>query len=344
MGVDARRVLELISSWPTVPLGAWPTPIERHAHPSLGELLVKRDDLARFGRRGVSGVKARKLETFIGYLVHEKYDELVMPLANMTNLGHDIVPPLNRWGVRCRLLIVNDPPMPAAIREVLFEDVRDHAELLGRSRAFAIGRLAAAVATARVSGGRPIGVLPSPGHPSAVIGSARGFVEMVEQLRSRGDALPRTVFVSAAAGATVAGFALASALLRSRGVADVRVIGVQVTSDPLRSWTRLLLRWTMKMLGMSGLPACDVEILRLPEYAHFVRFDDSLEDLCERVHDRFGLQIDPIYGGKSWSAMEQHASALCGHNGPTMFWHCGYTPDWRTFRRPYEETEALSAC
>src|SRR2546426_8367343 len=87
---EAKDAIAAISRWPVVTLGCWPTPIEQVRHPEFGELLVKRDDLAGFGRCGASGVKARKLEGFLGYLCQNKYDEVIILLANLTNLGHDI--------------------------------------------------------------------------------------------------------------------------------------------------------------------------------------------------------------------------------------------------------------
>lgn len=331
----ARKAIEAILQWPTFSLGDWPTPIETHEHPRLGTLLVKRDDLAGFGRLGASGVKARKLEGFLGYLQQGGYDEVIIPLANMTNLGHDLVPVLGKLGIALSLPIVNDPPMSPAQRVALFRDVAGDVELIGTHRSVAVARMALAAASARVRGRRPIAVLPSPGHPSAVIGAARGFIEMVGQCREGGGRLPEALFVSAAAGATVTGFALAESLCRAAGIARMRVFGVQVTPDPLWLWIPVLIRWTSRVLGVRGsLPLDDFRILRSRRNLVFGRFDADHERLCVRVRESFGLRIDPLYGGKSWSVMERHASEYSLSNGPVLFWHCGYTPDWEAFRLP----------
>jgi 1-aminocyclopropane-1-carboxylate deaminase/D-cysteine desulfhydrase-like pyridoxal-dependent ACC family enzyme len=332
---EAKNAVRAISCWPAVTLGCWPTPIEYIRHPALGELLVKRDDLAGFGRCGTSGVKARKLECFLGYLCQRKFDEVIILLANLTNLGHDIVPALEQLGIRSRLLLVDDPPLDLSQRKLLFKDLPGRIEFLGSNSLAAVCRLGVAALESRMAGVRSIAVLPSPGHPSAVIGAARGFLEMTQQLQSAEKPLPSAVFIAAAAGTTVAGFVLAQSLLRAAGIARIRVIAVPVGPYRLEYWLPVLLFWTRRTLALRHrLPPADFRILRLQRNMTYGRFDNYLEDVCARVSDTFGFTIDPIYGAKSWSAMEEHLRSMAPpRENPIMFWHCGYSPDWQAFRR-----------
>lgn len=331
---SAQHAIDALTAWPVVPLGNWPTPVQRVQHPELGELLVKRDDQAGFGRLGVAGVKARKLEGFLGDVRLRGYDEVVMPLANMTNLAFDLAPVLRDMRIRARLVIVDNPPLARRERLLLFDEIMDDVQLVGQSTVAALACVATATATASVNGRRPLAVLPSPGHPGAVVGAARGFLEMASQQLAAGQSLPSRVFISAAAGVTVAGFALAEFLLRATGVPAMRIVAVQVGPYALRRWVPCLLEWTRRRLGVcSRIPLDQLEFLRLPDNLAFGRFNNRLEQVCERVLSDVGLVIDPLYGGKAWSAMEQylrHPSGKCDR--PAMYWHCGYSPDWRAFR------------
>ena len=331
---ESLRAISLIANWPVVNLGAWPTPIQIVQHSRLGQLLVKRDDLARFGRGGTSGVKARKLEGFLAHVSRNRYQQVMILLANMTNLGHDIIPALTNLSVRTRLLIVNDPVLGQSQREHLFRNAEATVEFLGPSHAAGTIRLAAAALQAKMSGVRSIAVLPSPAHPSAVIGAARGLIEVVQQCQASGQALPCLVFISSAAGTTAAGFILASSVLRAAGVANIRVMAVPVVPYRVENWLPLLLYSAQRTLGLRmRMPLPDYGVLRVPRNLSYGRFDNYLEAVCTRVQDTYDLVIDPIYGAKSWSAMEEYvSSANLAHGNPVMFWHCGYSPDWEAFR------------
>jgi 1-aminocyclopropane-1-carboxylate deaminase/D-cysteine desulfhydrase-like pyridoxal-dependent ACC family enzyme len=330
----AQSSLEQIAAWPSMPLGTWPTPIQYFNLPGCGEILVKRDDLAGFGRGGAAGVKARKLQGFLGDLRRRGCDDLIMPLANMTNLAFDLMPVLRSMGINARLFIVDDPPLPSHVRASLFESINDHVSLIGSNRTITLAYTLAAAFRARTQGKRAITVLPSPAHPGAVIGAAQGFIEMARQCVERNERLPSRVFVSAASGVTVAGFVLAEALLRAIGNPAIRIVAVQVCAYPLRLWIPCLVRWTCRRLGLpDGISMQELDVVTLRGNSEFGCFDDRLEAVCQRVASSFGLELDPIYGGKVWSTMEEYLRLKHDRNvRPAMFWHCGYSPDWKVFR------------
>ena len=51
-----------------------------------------------------------------------------------------------------------------------------------------------------------------------------------------------------------------------------------------------------------------------------------------------GLRVDPVYGGKTLTAMERWLDgsdpAIDGCDD--LFWHCCYTPNWQEFQRASE--------
>jgi 1-aminocyclopropane-1-carboxylate deaminase/D-cysteine desulfhydrase-like pyridoxal-dependent ACC family enzyme len=323
-------LLDSLRLRPRVVLGRWPTPIEEATLADGRPVLVKRDDLCGWGR---GGAKARKIEHLIGHLSERGHDVLITAAGNITNLAFDLLPALARHGIEPRLLLVDEPAAPARVRAELFAGLGGGAALVSRRWAPALARAASLALAARVRGRRPFLLLPGASHPAAVIGNACGFVEMVEQRLHAGRPLPAQVFVTAATGTTVAGFLLAEHALRASGCAPIRVTGVQVYPGALRARTLALLRWTERFLGWADhVPAERIDLRAEWLHGGFGRYPAELIRLCEDLRERAGLAVDPIFGGKTWAAME--ASAV-GTEGPTLYWHCGFTPEWRELGSRY---------
>lgn len=322
------RDLERIAAAPRASLGGWPTPVHSIELPKGPPILVKRDDLSAFGR---GGAKTRKIEHLLGHLRAHGHDELVATAGNVTNLIFDLLPALDQVGIRGRLFIINDPVALPEDREKIFAGVRGRIELLDARRSTAARSMFDAWREGRRAGRKPFVAFPGVSHPSGVLGNATGFIEMMTQLRDSGAELPSTVYVTAATGTTVAGFLLAEHALREAGWPAVRVVGVQVYPGAIRHWTRALLRWTEWQLGLtSRVPAARIEIRDAALHGGFGRFPSALAELCERVENEHGLRLDPVFGGKTWSQMERE---IVSDARPTMYWHCGFTPEWRVLGR-----------
>jgi 1-aminocyclopropane-1-carboxylate deaminase/D-cysteine desulfhydrase-like pyridoxal-dependent ACC family enzyme len=208
--------------------------------------------------------------------------------------------------------------------------VEDCIELLGRERGLVAARIAAGAAAAKIRGRRPLVVLPSLGHPRAVAGVAQGYVEAMRQIRERGEPAPRTLFITAASGTTLAGLLLGERLERAAGAPPVRIVGASVYEGPIRSYVRLLLRLTRRALKLKT-PVGDIEFALDERALHggYARWPRELAAVCERVLDQRGLSIDPIYGGKTWSVLESVLRAPGELSPPWIYWHCGFTPNWQ---------------
>jgi 1-aminocyclopropane-1-carboxylate deaminase/D-cysteine desulfhydrase-like pyridoxal-dependent ACC family enzyme len=310
---------------PRVELGTWPTPLERVTLPGLGEIWAKRDDLSGYGR---GGAKTRKIEHLIGHLLANEHDELVAVTGNVTNLAFDLLPALDRFGIRASLFIIDDPPLALEARERIFAGIRGRVQLMGASRAEVFTAMQRACWRARRAGRRPFFALPGASHPSGVIGNAVGFLEIAAVLAAQGG-LPDTVFVSAATGTTLAGFLLAEHALRRGGYPPMRVLGVQVYPGRLRAATWALLRWTEHALGIADrVPCARIQIDDSELGAGFGRFTPELADLCDSVEQGTGLVLDPFFGGKTWAVMQQQLRRA-GRGARALYWHCGFTPEWR---------------
>lgn len=325
----ARAVAcERLLAAPRVTLGSWPTPLERLCAPAAAGLWVKRDDLSGWGR---GGAKARKLEHIVGHLRAEGYTDVVTVTGNVTNLVFDVLPALDACGLGSHILVVDYPAARRAAREAIFAGVRERVELLGGDCVGALARALAVWGRARLAGRRPFLLLPGAAHPASVIGNACGLLELAGQLGAGARDAAAVVFVTVATGTTFAGFLLGAHALAAAGGPRLRVIGVAVDGAPVVPFTLGLIRWAERRLRLPALvPARHVEILSAHRGIPFARVTPDAEDACRRVERAFGLRLDPIFGGKTWCAMERCLAArpeLREH--PAVYWHCGYTPEWR---------------
>jgi 1-aminocyclopropane-1-carboxylate deaminase/D-cysteine desulfhydrase-like pyridoxal-dependent ACC family enzyme len=315
---------------PTVPIAEWPTPIDEHTLPSGQTLLIKRDDLCGHGR---GGAKARKIDHLIGYMKANGYDALITVAGNVTNVVYDILPVLETYEIEGHLLIIDDPPMAPTDRREVFEGVSDKITLMGTSRVQILRKALALRKQLRARGKRPFMVFPGLAHPAAIAGNAWGFVEMVEQRQRDNLPLPHTVYITVATGSTIAGFIIAEHLTRRMGAPPIAIVGVQIYSGPLRPVTHFLTRWTERHLGFKSRVPMDRLLISTEElHGGFGHFPTQIATTCQHVETEQDIQIDPIFGGKTWQHMIHHSHSAIPTtaeiNRPILFWHCGYTPEW----------------
>jgi 1-aminocyclopropane-1-carboxylate deaminase/D-cysteine desulfhydrase-like pyridoxal-dependent ACC family enzyme len=295
-------------------------------------LLIKRDDLCGHGR---GGAKARKIEALLGYMRLMGYDALVTVAGNVTNVVFDILPVLEAHQIAHHLMILDDPPMKPTDRESVFSGVLEKIHLRGASRWGVAWEAWQMARRLRKEGRRPLVVLPGIAHPASITGNAKGFLEMIRQRQEEGVALPRAVYITAATGCTLAGFLIAENALRRAGCAPIEIIGVQIYKAPIHSLTWALMRWTERHLGLQGrVPKERIQIQSAQLDKGFGHFPDAIASLCQEVEQQAQIQIDPIFGGKTWQAMLEHPQpSQETQERPLLYWHCGYTPEWPLLRQ-----------
>ncbi len=321
-------VLDRLLASPRAALGSWPTPLERLGDRAPAGLWVKRDDLSGWGR---GGAKARKLEHLVGHLRAHRYTDVVTVTGNVTNLVFDMVPALDGCGIGCRILVVDHPAARPADREAIFAGVRHRIELMGGRWGLTLARALAAWCRARLAGRRPFLLLPGAAHPVSVIGNACGLIELAQQFEAGGYGSEALVFVTVATGTTLAGFLVGAQALARAGGPQFRIVGVAVDGAPVAAFTLALIRWTERWLGLpTRVAARDIEILSPDRGLPFAGFTPEVEEACRGVRHEFGLELDPIFGGKTWCAMVRRLAAdPTLRERPVVYWHCGFTPEWQ---------------
>jgi 1-aminocyclopropane-1-carboxylate deaminase/D-cysteine desulfhydrase-like pyridoxal-dependent ACC family enzyme len=255
-------------------------------------------------------------------------NHLITAAGNVTNLGFDLVEACDRLGIELTLFIVDDPPLAPELRELVFRGIGERVELVGASHARLAASAIAAYRRSCAQGRNPVVVLPGVSHPSALVGNACGFLDMAHGFLQRGERLPDAVFVTAATGTTIGGFLIAANVLASLGHPRIRVLGAQIYPGSIARRTLALVRWTEHALGLeSAVPRDAIEISNAELAGGFGHFDERLVHLCEDVRGRHGFSIDPIFGGKTWAVMQRFIER--DRVERPLYWHCGYTPEWR---------------
>jgi D-cysteine desulfhydrase len=303
-----------------IPLANLPTPLERLQRLSaqLGvELWVKRDDLTG---AELSGNKVRKLEFLFADARQKGADHVITCGGAQSNHCRATALAAAKLGLRATLLLrVPDPSQPPPVEANILLDKLCGAEIRWVSREEYARRaeLFPVVAEELRKAGRKPYVIPEGG--SNPVG-AWGYVRAIEELRAQLPPGPVTFVYAAGSGGTGAGILLGIKLC---GLRDARAVGVNVCDDreyfvreigqivegAIKQW-RLEVSFDRKEIEiLDGYVGRGYAISR-PEELSLIR------DVARSE----GIVLDPVYTGKAFYGMREHAREL----GPRIvFMHTG---------------------
>lgn len=308
-----------LSTFPRIPLGSWPTPLEPcpRLSATLGAtVLVKRDDV---GGPGLGGNKLRKLEFTLAAALAAGADTVITFGGVQTNHGRLTAAACARLGLRCELVLTRSVPQSGfaydrsgnVALDRLF-GARLHLCDTDEEATYTANALATATSvTLPVGGSSGLGVL----------GYVAAAQELTEQL---GDQRVDRIVCAAGSGGTAAGLALGT---------ETPITAVSVSRDA--AGTR------EKIEQAAGLAAKELDI-DVPELDHLTVDDSALgegyglptDDVWRalRLFARTeGIVLDPVYTGKAAAALVAGIRAgettVFVHTGgvPAVF---GYAPDF----------------
>ena len=308
---------------PRINLGNWPTPLMNYA--GIDNFSIKRDDLSGFGR---GGIKTRKLEAILACIRNKKIKNLIILVPNISNLRADLelYTQTHEKDLSLNLFISNVPGISKELRQELIPRKHNYV-LVGKSKVLIAIKMISKWISLRKK--KPMFVLPSLMHPAAVIGAANGLIELYAQCKQTGRPLPRHIFVSACTGSSGAGLILASEILRKKELADITINIVRVFEGPLKIWIWFMLYWTKIVFRLKvNVPASSIIIHSKHADVPYGSNNSELNLICKTVREEFNINIDPIYGARTWSVMTDFLNDQY-KGDEVMYWHCGYTPDWK---------------
>lgn len=320
------RCPALRESLPHVPLGTFPTPVERHdelaAELGVGELWVKRDDLSG---EIYGGNKVRKLEILLADALRSGATEVVTFGAAGSNHALATAVYGRRLGLAVDLFLTPQPPSGHVRRNLLLDDVfgarLHHAADAGEAAHAAATHVAEREAETGVA---PY-VIPYGGtNALSVTGMIDAGLELVMQSFQGELPEPDAVYVAAGSMGTAAGIAVGLAA----GGSEAEVRAVRVTPPDMASQQGLdaLIAEVQDLVcAMDGSCGCMVEIepkARLLEGFYGDGYGEPLEAATTAIERgrKAGLVLDTTYTGRAFAALMADAARgkLAGQR--VVFW------------------------
>jgi len=314
---------DLADKIPWIPLGSFPTSIQRLQHLSQGELMIKRDDLSSdiYG-----GNKVRKLEFILADVLQKGKKHVITMGGIGTNHGLATAIFCRRLNLDCTLLLFYQPITSYVIQNMLLFH-KFQAEMVYTGTILRTGiefylpqRIKHPQAYFLYAGG------------SSIIGTL-GFVnaafELKKQIAEQGLAEPKYIFCPLGSNGTAAGIALGCALAGiTSTICAIRVAAshlgpFQITTP---ATLRGLMEKTYKLLQSksSMIPSVD---LRTPIviYRYFGKaYGEPTAaglDALKQAREQEGISLDPTYTSKAFAGVLDFIKANTHRTEEVLYWH-----------------------
>jgi D-cysteine desulfhydrase len=305
---------------PRVPIGEYPTPIQRLADADgapYGNAWIKRDDEthAQYG-----GNKVRKLEFILANAQRAGADRLIT--VGAAGSHHALATAVHGGNMGFKVTLVLFPQrVTEHVREVLLSDVAFGAELRMTPRMESVP-LALWRARLAVSGVAQV-IPPGGSDPSGTLGYVSAALEVLEQVKRGELPMPDVVHVAAGTLGTTAGLAVGFALAR----VPIRIVASRITSWLVANDRALakLAQGTLAVLARAG-----VDVPSLPDVVSRVELHDRqlgegygrstpAGDAASRLLRPYGLALDGTYTAKAGAELLAAMDREPDRN--YLFWH-----------------------
>jgi len=314
---------DLEDALPRVPLGNFPTPVQRLSHLGHDNLWIKRDDLSSdiYG-----GNKVRKLEFVLADALKKGRNRVITMGGIGTNHGLASAIFCHELGLRCKLLLFNQP-MNSYVKRNMLLFLKYGAELVYLKGALRTG--ATLLLTQRLLNPRAYILEAGGSSPLGTVGIVNAMLELKEQIDAGILPEPRYIFCPLGSNGTMAGLSLGALLA---GLSTT-VIGVRVTMNavgPIAIATAKtvenLMRKTYALLKKHsrGVPDITIPPQRVIDdyvgegYGCATR---ECRDALALMNDREGIALDPTYTAKTFAALCDFIKTPGHEKEPILFWN-----------------------
>ena len=326
---DVSRLLE---TFPTAPLGHYPTPVE--PAPRLGDelglnLRIKRDDATGLA---FGGNKVRQLEFYLGKALELNADTILITGAVQSNFVRAAAAAAAKLGLRCHVQLEDRVPLydesyvgsgNVLLDKLLGATVHVYPE--GEDEEGADARLYEIAEDERRNGYTPYVIPLGPGNPPiGALGYVKGAVELVEQLADA-DGIDAFV-VPSGSGMTHGGFLVGLRALAVR----TPVFGICVRRDADAQAQRIATNCknVEKLLGLptlvSGEDIRTVDAVLAPGYG---RLNDATYEAVLLAARTEGLLLDTVYSGRTLAGLIHLANEdVIVPGSKVVFLHTGGAP------------------
>ncbi len=327
--VDVHTLEKIISRFPRVSLGFFPTPL--HDCPRLTKLLkgprilMKREDCTGLA---LGGNKTRHLEFSMGEALAQKADILLAGAGIHSNYCRQAAAAAARLGLQCHFILARVGQINPAIQGnyLLLHLLGAHIELADVPMGEPVQvLLRKAEEELRSQGHRPYGLLTRPRcEMLGALSYVLAFLELQRQLKNI--QVEADYIYLAAGGPTPAGLLWASKALgtqlRIHSVAGIKwgydiKVDIATTANRLSEW-----------LGLP-LVISREEVLAWEEYVgdgYGYATPDGLAAI-RTVAQTEGILLDPVYTGKAMAGLIDHIrQGIIAPDKTVVFLHTGGTP------------------
>jgi len=318
-----KRYPELEGVLPRVPLGNFPTPVQRLSHLGHDNMWIKRDDLSS-GIYG--GNKVRKLEFVLADAIKKGRDRVITMGGIGTNHGLATAIFCHELGLRCKLLLFHQPVNTYVKRNMLLF-LKYGAEMVYIKGVFRTA--ATLLLTQRLLNPRAYILEAGGSSPLGTFGIVNAMFELKEQIDAGILPEPRYIFCPLGSNGTMAGLSLGALLA---GLSTT-VIGVRVTMDavgPIAIATaktvEKLMRKTYALLKKHSRRFPDITIPPQRVIDDYVGegygcATKECRDALALMNDREGIALDPTYTAKTFAALCDFIKTPGHDKEPILFWH-----------------------
>lgn len=309
----------ILSPLPQIGLGIWPTPLhklERLRVFNVGQLWIKRDDLAGFVH---GGSKGRGLEFLIGDALARQMDTIVTGGMASSNYLRDAVIASAMFDMKSIVIVGNESFLGLCKNRELFKRLGVTVNAIEGTYDDLHERVRLEYRISLQKGIKAY-LIPAGGFsPLAALGFVKAAQELIEQLEKM-EVSADTLFIAHGGGAAQAGLMFGLKMLS----ANIRVIGISAGSNrcACKDRVRFLLAQISDLLDVRVF-IDESNILVEDMFSQFAEGSGIEESFCaiERVLVSTGILLDPIYTARAFLGMQNILSKDPKENA--IFWHTG---------------------
>lgn len=308
---------------PWTDLGRFPTRVHRLSNLKGRNIWIKRDDESS---EEYGGNKVRKLEFTLADALRRGKNRVVTMGGIGTNHGLATAVFCARLGLRCRLLLF-DQPVNEYVKRNMLLFLRYGVEFGYYRTMLATGIMYHTLE--RLRHPRSYFLYAGGSSPLGTLGLVNAMFELKVQI-DRGELpSPKYIFCPLGSNGTMAGLSLGSLLT---GI-DAQVIGVRVTADcigPISIATpetaRDLMKSTYRLMRRhsAAVPSVAIPPQRvLDDYVGegYGCATDGCRRALELLGEREGISLDPTYTAKTFAALLEFTDDPAHRDEPILYWH-----------------------
>lgn len=346
-GVDNGRMSgadHYLAPFPRVPLGHWPTPLERAPRLAgalgLDAVFLKRDDINGFAG---GGNKLRKLEFLLGAALEDGVDTVITSGALQTNHGRQTAAACARLGLRCELVLTTTVPRTQTEYVTSGNVLLDRlfgARLHVCADAAERDRTAEALAEEAAAQGRRAVVLPVGGSNAlGSLGYVAAATELFAQLRAL-DVTSAHIMAPLGSGGTAAGLTLGAELCDWPGTLEFPSV-LKPTAGAREELVSLTGK-AGRLLGLGrSVAARALERAAVHDRTLGGGYGQPTPQMWRALRlfaTEEGVALDPVYTGKAAAAL---LSGPPPAGTPLVFVHTGGLPGLFAYAGDLDEDLAV---